>query len=1255
MNTSQTIFSVTRDDLDRLNPEEAVTVFHELLWVEATALGIGKNLIEVPGAINDADGGIDAQVKYCPGGGQGLIKEGLTRYQIKTGGDFKPTKDSDLKSILFNKHEVLKERVKSCFEKGGTLVLVLFGWDGAEREDDQIVNKLRGFLTGVVENPANVKIEMCQQSTIIGYLKPFPSLALRVNRREHAIFQTHRSWSGDAEMMRLFKMGKAEEEWIKKVQTELRKHEEAVHIRILGEAGIGKTRLTLETTDVEDLRPLVVYCDTPSKFLDGPLLNEILRDDSQINVVLVIDECDKENRARIWDKLKHRGPRIKLITIYNEWESVAAPTMCFEAPKLSVEVISAIIQGYGTPKDDADRWAQQCGESPRVAHVIGQNLKDYPDDLLKSPDTVDVWERYIAGHEASSEEQVRQRRVVLLHVALFKRVGYDGPCKSEAQAIAKIVERVDRNITQARFLEIVKELRSRRILQGEYTLYISPGLFHVWLWREYWETYATSFELEEFSKGMPESLFEWFYEMWRYAAGSPASARIVKELLSAPGPFRDGVNLKTKLGADFFLALTEADPSSALACLKRTLGNWSRDELSGFREGRREIVWALERIVVWKPLFADGARLLLALGEAENESCSNNASGTFADLFTPGMGQVAPTEAPPEERFPVLVEALTSASQDRRLLGLRACGTALETRSFTRMIGAEYQGLRQKPLLWRPKVWGEVFDAYRRVWNYLWQHIDTFTTEERNNAARILLGHARGLVQIQNLSDMVIDTLGELAKKPWMDPGEVLATVIEVLHYETKDLPQDTVDKLRTLKDELTGSDYPSLLKRYVGMDVFEDNFDEEGNQVDQTKSHIEDLVRQTMREPSLLDSQWHWLLTNEAKNGYSFGYEVGKADAEFKLLPKFLQAQSDVGEKGTPYFLGGYFRALYEGDPKRWEEVLDDLCRDPELRRFAPELTWRSGMSDQAAQRILDLAQSGSITVESFAMFRFGGTLKGLTGSVFDGWNQFLVNQGTIESVAIALDLFHSYYIYGGKGRVLPKELTLQLLLADSLFDKGNKVQRFQGIDYNWKEIALAFIRQHEGEALKLSEKLLKFFGTEETIVGMYRSPLHKVLVHIAKRYPIETWGNLTAYLGPPIDTRAFHLREWLREGSLSVFPVETIWAWVDGDLEQRTWYLATFVPKGLFRSQERVCLARELLVRYGHIKEVRENFSANYWSGSWSGPQSLHLEQVRAEILKFKDGEENENVIRWIDEYLKGMDRDLERAKIQEERDDF
>src|SRR5881227_3284090 len=74
------------------------------------------------------------------------------------------------------------------------------------------------------------------------------------------------------------------------------------------------------------------------------------------------------------------------------------------------------IMDYVLVKDHIHRWIEFCNGSPRVAHVLGQNLKENPRNLLASPDTVDFWGHYIAGGDKSASEEVRQRRIVLRHI-----------------------------------------------------------------------------------------------------------------------------------------------------------------------------------------------------------------------------------------------------------------------------------------------------------------------------------------------------------------------------------------------------------------------------------------------------------------------------------------------------------------------------------------------------------------------------------------------------------------------------------------------------------------------------------------------------------------------------------------------------------------------------------------------------------------------------------------------------------------------
>lgn len=379
--------------------------------------------------------------------------------------------------------------------------------------------------------------------------------------------------------------------------------------------------------------------------------------------------------------------------------------------------------------------------------------------------------------------------------------------------------------------------------------------------------------------------------------------------------------------------------------------------------------------------------------------------------------------------------------------------------------------------------------------------------------------------------------------------------------------------------------------------------------------------------------------------------------------MQTLLEAQRRGGDNTSAYFIGGYFRAFFEKDQQRWEEQLDILAEDKNLNTWVPELTWRSGMSDRAALRVISLAERGIIGVGHFRMFGLGSVIQGLSEDIFKRWINFLLMSSHISAVSIALDLYHFYYLRKESKRTLPQRLTLKLLTHEVLFQKPEAVRRGQMDDHHWTEIGKAFVQLYPMKALELADKMLEHFGENGTILESFHSQTQAVLNEITRRYPEEVWNRITKYLGPPMDSRAFHIKEWLRggeffrakEGALSIIPLEKIWKWVDEDVENRTWYLATLVPKTLFREEGRICLAREILVKYGTREHVRHSLMANFSSEGWTGPASLYYEKKKQWLVDFKKGEDNENVKHWIDEYISSLEKAIEREQILEERERF
>jgi len=534
-----TIFTVIKEELRRLGSGEAVEFFRELLWAEANTLGIGKNLINVPSAITVADGGIDAEVRnvsVC--GGQGIIEQGLNRYQIKTG-DFSPSQERHIKEILFKDRSTeLKTRVKTCLDKGGRLIVVLFGWDNPDTTDNQVVDKFRKKLSSIDKTYSSANIEVWRQNVIIGFLKPYPSLVLQLKGISDLPFVTHKSWSQDDDMQKSLVPSPDYREKAESIQEVLRSTDRARHIRIIAEAGAGKTRFILEATETQDIAPLVVYTKA-NAFIRSNLLTYIRRDDNTFCIIAVVDECSQQQRIELWNSLKNRGSRIKLITIYNEIETKDYGIDYPAIPELSADEVKRIIVSYGVPEDQVNRWSELAGSSPRFAHMIGTNLAHHPDDVLR--DVEGIYDRIIAGYEDPNSEEVKKRKRVLRCVALFKRFGHKRPFEQEARIIAGIVEKVDRNITLGEFQEIIGTLESRLILQGETTLYITPRGLHIRMWTEWWENYENLYSFEELLEEVSQSpqLRDWFYQMIKYAHGSTAASRFVKDLLGEHGLFQD--------------------------------------------------------------------------------------------------------------------------------------------------------------------------------------------------------------------------------------------------------------------------------------------------------------------------------------------------------------------------------------------------------------------------------------------------------------------------------------------------------------------------------------------------------------------------------------------------------------------------------------------------------------------------------------------------------------------------------------------
>lgn len=1244
--------------LGSLSPDKAISLFTSLLWCSTRRLKIPTQSITISGNVNVPDGGIDAHI--APNATQDInevLVRGNSFYQLKAGMSATPWQKAWLKKELFGdrlpKRENLGEAVRYCLSRKGRYILVCFGCDPTETQRRQAIRHLRDFFKACgYKSP---KVDFWGQGTLGGLIEQFPSISLRLSDQHHLPFLTYDDWRLDGEMKKSFHIGKLQQKMVEQVRGDLRGNE-IRHVRLIGEPGLGKTRLVLEALAEPDLASAVLYFRHPEDFQQSPLFNSLMRSDDLSIATIVIDDCPARERASIWNAIRQRSDRLKLVTLDHGPEDSTDEWMrVIQCPVLEKPQIKEIIKSYIGGDHDTDRWAEFCSGSPRVAHAVGDNLRRNPSDVLKSPATVPIWDRFVHGNSKTGSQEEVQREIVLRHVALFHKFGFESPVDNEAKFIASLVEKADPSITWARFESITKHFRDRRILQGKTTLFIVPRALHIHLWLQYWEHFGRGTDIANVIAAMPDSLFRWFAEMFKYGHASVSCVACVERLTSQGGPFDNADFIMGGKGALFLDELAEAHPEAALNCIERTIGQWSQDELLRFTQSRQHLVWALEKIAIWKQLFARAAKMLLKLAAAENANNSNNALGTFCGLFAMGYDRMATSEASPSVRLPSLEAALGAVDQATRAIGLQAAAQAIADHPHSKMIGPEHQGIRPLPKLWMPKTYGEIYDAYRASWRLVVAFWRTATGDEKANAATVLTDAAFWLMRERWMADEVLSTLEELRNDPTTNLRPLVVLVARYRMLKWHSLSRKAAAGLRKLDERISGTTLESRIRRTVLLGTYDDT------ERDVTgKRHYEKLTQlahEAMADQVTFIRLIPQLVGEQGFTQSGFGFAIGQEDHAFELWPTLVKAFFDAGDSRNPDLIAGYLNAMFVSDTEQWETVVLSFIHDSRLRQFIRRLVLGSGVTERIVDALCSAIEQNVVDAESLSGIGYGQRQCRLSTEKYTALIAWCARCGTPDLIDLGLETAYQVFVFDKDAPPIPEEPLLSLVTARNAFEP--KKQR--NFDYTWSEVTKHYIIKYPHNAIKIFRSVLDHFDNFDVILRLMYSQAQAAILDLVRLNPKEAWAIIAERLGKEDDT-AYHLAQWLeprsgfgstpRTGPLSLMDPNDVLSWVDIKPTERAPFIMRACPKAL-SPNEGGNLTRELLIRYHNIDGVSSALQCNFGSEGWSGKASEHHRKQRDEMRNWLINEHAGPVIRWIEGYIDYLGRRIDQEEMREERD--
>lgn len=1275
-------FDIRTDDLIQIDAVQAVELFRQLLVIEAVKVGIPITGVDVPAAINVADGGIDAEVTGLPVDTLpvGLIFEGVTCYQIKTG-SFSASTPSHIRSLLVQPKfaagnyqrtkDELQPRVLNCFEKGGTFVVVLFGSDLVGSADAHGASQISEFMTLIDPTFANVVVRIVRANQLCSAIKILaPGIAMRLNRTQgydDAVFHdlSFMSESCDLEIdnyQQTAELNSVSEQ----ITTAANSTNGFQHVRVLGDAGAGKTHLIYRALNKSQLGGCVVYCRDPEQASSSGPMMALRQMASKTTVILVADDCDLDTAVVLSALFKKLATKMLLVTANNvaEHASAHSNTLVIEVPRLQQPVIAEIFTDYGIPQDSANWLASLCEGSPRAAHKLGQYIKNNPEQQPSQQlaHLDGLWDHIVCSPHNVDSADGQDRLAVMRTLALFRQISWetaDGPAVQTA--ILAALKQLDPAFSQLRLSRSVSQLRNRRVLQGPRTLLISPKLLHVAMWKSWFEQYAQLVDVQQMREGLEARMQLHFDAMLVFATESKAAIVWADRLMGEGGVFASLAGYKTASDASLFFAIAQAKPKAALRRFSAALGAETVEDRRQFMgDGRRTAIHRLVQLSVPAETFFEAAECLLLLAEAENESWSNNSTGVFLSLFSLGYGFVAASELSPLSKIDYLYKLLRSEVPFRREIAVKALGKSLDP--YISRDGIEEEvGFARLPERWKPKTYGELYDAYVAHVKLLEEAMDYLPMAEAPEPAKAILHHVRSLILIAPLSNIILAFLRRAATMPNLRE-QCIETVVATLHYEGKALPTIVINELHALRVELTESSFSNKLRRHAGMKLVEDNFNAEGEYSDAAGPELLQLAVDAVANSELMAPELAWLVTEDAKNGFQFGQLLGQID-DLSIWPTILSTWIKAGEQRSDFFIGGYLAAWHQKNIDLWERIILDLLANAEIRSSVLTLVWRSGMSDRVARTLLVMGRRGDINSQAFRLFIYGGVVGKLPLEVFEGILDLLLEDADANALDAALEILDSR-LRQHSDELSTLSSRIERVLNSPVFVEGSANNHSNNsLLFRWNELANRLLDFDPAAGAKLAARCITNFANINSITAGFDPEPLIFLSKAVKNNPSVVWPAIAHRLEMQLkEIGTWHMLKWLRgdrlmhdEAAAGVdsIPPALVFEWVDIEVENRALIFAKYCPPIISRPNEPPTFARQMLERYGAIEQVRDSLHANNFSESWSGPASEHYRRKLITLDSHIEIEPNDNVRMWLKEHREQLEHSITREMERELRE--
>ncbi len=1047
--------------------------------------------------------------------------------------------------------------------------------------------------------------------------------------------------------------------------------------RLSGLSGIGKTRMLYEyfngAVDVhnEARARHLLYADV-NEVGETEILktvkNLLLAKEKKI---LLVDNCASDFHNKLCSIITNVSSRLNLVSVYTDPEETLARldvernTELFrlENEKCKQTVQQILSKNFATDfqEDEIKLLIDFSSGISFVATLMAQNPgrgKYQPGSLTKN----DVVQRLLGEFYTDViSKSVIEAACLFSKFGFFEELEYQYKAISECDDICLLDQAGDKAADQAelretRFHDVCMKLHERQLLEKRgRTFAFRPTPLAVRMAENWWQSCSVS----KFNRILPiiekADLVESFCEQFRYLKNIDHAQAIVENLCG--GVFRSAEVLDSSVGSRLFRSFVYVNSTACAEALYSTFVDLNQPALANVSKGRRNLVWALEKLCFPANTFEKAVKVMAAFAVWENEAIANNATNQFLQLFhiyLPG------TMVSLEERMKIIRYCLGKGG-DYEKLGVSALGSALKSGHFHRMGGVEDLGDAKTLEDYRPNN-KEIYSYWKSTIEFLNDYtIGNSTFKE--HATNILLDHFYGLC-VQGAGELIIPVLEAMYNRGEIEKQEYRSQIQFALR-SNRVFIQKTIVRLQEIYDELSPSSFEEKFRLYVKSPSSDEYFSqEEEPKGSSLEAKIKILAKEFVDGGLEKFQPINLFLDGPVNEGYQFGKAVG-AIIDHQLTEAFtkhlLTIFFSIEEKErNSAFLMGFLEVLqYE---KLKIEIFQNVLSEPLNASFAFQIARIGQLPYEELEKLVTMAEQGKFATSTFLNFDYGWGLRHLKP---DQVIALFERIGKIDDVGKTVRyLILSKWTYNDKVTWDQyKEYIRSLTMTDSrtiLTNVTNSMDQF-----NWTHTSIKLLEEVQADnslAVLLTDIIVNKVS-ENSNYGS-RGDYFRILDAIQNQYFELVWETVAlAFEQSGYNFAYYHLKEvfgshidfnnssaglLLRDEKNTVY----ILKWAEDHPHNRFW-IADMLP--IYDGNPGVAanwhpLTKNFIDHFGSDSKLLSELGAKMGSYSWTGSVVPKLKSDLALFSSLLDHPTDE-VKKWAQNHVSELER---RIKWEQNRDE-